>query len=73
MKLQALEDMMSLNNDFIPVTFDGNVYRPHMLARWYGLRDFVVLTPARSFSVTSESKIKILLSSICIAINNSNW
>ena len=72
-KLQALEDMMSLENDFIPVLFEGNSSHPHLLTQWYGLRDFIVLTPAQGVIISSESKIKILLSSVCIAINNSNW
>lgn len=71
-KLQALEDMMSLENDFVPVVFEGNSSHPHLLTRWYGLRDFIVLTPAQGVIISSESKIKILLSSVCIAINNSN-
>ncbi|KAG8318859.1 Rab3 GTPase-activating protein catalytic subunit, partial [Homalodisca vitripennis] len=71
-KLQPLEDMMSMENDFIPIVFEGNRSHPHLLTRWYGLRDFIVLTPAQGVVVTSESKIKILLSSVCIAVNNTN-
>lgn len=72
-QLQPLEDMMSMENDFVPIVFEGNQSHPHLLARWYGIRDFMVLTPAQGVIITSESKIKILLSSVCIAINNSNW
>ncbi|XP_054281898.1 rab3 GTPase-activating protein catalytic subunit isoform X2 [Macrosteles quadrilineatus] len=71
-KLQPLEDMMSTENDFVPIVFEGNKSHPHLLTRWYGLRDFIVLTPNQSVVITSESKIKILLSSVCIAVNNSN-
>lgn len=72
-RLQPLDDMMSVENDFVPIVFEGNKSHPHILAQWYGLRDFLVLTPAHGVIITSESKIKILLSSACIAINNSNW
>lgn len=72
--LQPLEDMMSMDNDFMPVVFvKGNQTQPHILSRWYGLRDFIVITPCHGCDITSESKMKILLSSACIAINNSNW
>ncbi|XP_039279363.1 rab3 GTPase-activating protein catalytic subunit [Nilaparvata lugens] len=72
-KLQALEDMMHNDNDFIPVVCNDNNSHPHVLARLYSLREFIVINPASSAMakyITEESKIKILLSSICIAINN---
>jgi Rab3 GTPase-activating protein catalytic subunit len=74
-RTQALEDMMSLDNDFPPETkcdFGDDSSHPHPLVRWYGLRDFVVVTPARC-SMSGDSRMKILLSSVYIAINNSNW
>lgn len=40
--------------------------------RWYGLRDFLVLVPQRSSNVASESRVKILLSSLSIAVSNTN-
>ncbi|XP_071844702.1 rab3 GTPase-activating protein catalytic subunit-like isoform X2 [Apostichopus japonicus] len=62
---QALEDMMSSENDFPP--------RAHCLCRWYGLRHFVVLIPAaNSDAVLSESKCNLLLSSLTIAVNNTS-
>ena len=74
-KSQALDDMMSLENDFPPQMEssleDGSVH-PHPLARWYGLRDFVVVAPTREH-ISDESRIKILLSSIYVAVDNSNW
>lgn len=74
-RTQALDDMMSLDNDFPPEikcdSGDGSSY-PHPLVRWYGLRDFIVITPARC-SMSGDSKMKILLSSVYIAISNSNW
>jgi len=73
-RTQALDDMMSLDNDFPPETkcdFGDVSSHPHPLVRWYGLRDFVVVTPARY--VSDETRMKILLSSVYMAINNSNW
>ncbi|XP_022111820.1 rab3 GTPase-activating protein catalytic subunit-like [Acanthaster planci] len=62
---QAMEDMLLMENDFPP--------RAHCICRWYGLRHFVVLTPvANSDAVLSESKINLLLSSMAIAVNNTN-
>nr|CAD7443748.1 unnamed protein product [Timema bartmani] len=60
-KNQALEDIMSMENVFPPQCDAGNVNgrsttRPHPLARWYGLRDFMVLAPARGFDISTESK-----------------
>nr|CAD7196420.1 unnamed protein product [Timema douglasi] len=76
-KNQALDDIMSMENVFPPQCDGGNVNgryntRPHPLARWYGLRDFMVLAPARGFDISTESKVKILLSSVYMAVNNSN-
>jgi len=74
-RTQALDDMMSFDNDFPPATkydFDDGSSGPHPLVRWYGLRDFVVVTPAH-YGMSGESRMKILLSSVYVAINNSNW
>ncbi|KAJ4436008.1 hypothetical protein ANN_18632 [Periplaneta americana] len=69
---QALDDILSLDNDFPPqmeYDFGDGSSHPHPLARWYGLRDFVVVAPARN-SISAESRVKILLSSIYMAVNN---
>jgi hypothetical protein len=74
-RTQALDDMMSIDNDFPPATkcdFGDVSSDLHPLVGWYGLRDFVVVTPAR-YGMSGESKMKILLSSVYVAINNSNW
>ncbi|XP_078259535.1 rab3 GTPase-activating protein catalytic subunit isoform X1 [Rhinoraja longicauda] len=61
---EAMQDMLSMSNDFPP--------RAHCLVRWYGLREFVVITPAaNSDAVISESKCNILLSSISVALGNT--
>lgn len=43
----------------------------HPLARWYGLRDFVVVAPASRRGITNESQIRIVLSSLHIAVAES--
>lgn len=61
----AMRDIMSWENDFPP--------RAHCLVRWYGLRDFIIIHPStNNEAITNEDKAKLLLSSICIAINNTN-
>lgn len=67
--LITLMDIMNIENDFIPIVYDGDESSPHVLVRWYGLRDFVVLTPLKGH-LTSESKLKLLLSSFSMAANN---
>ena len=60
------QDLLSVENDFPS--------QAHCLARWYGLRDFVVMAPAsQSDSISTESRANILLSSISIALANTSW
>lgn len=65
---QAFTDLMSFENDFC--ILDESEENIHPLARWYGLREFVVLSPVKS--IHNESQIRILLSSIHIAVADSN-
>lgn len=69
-KCQAFIDIMALanNNCVLDEKSDETI---HPLARWYGLRDFVVVSPAQK-SITNESQIRILMSSIHIAVAESN-
>ncbi|XP_072301479.1 rab3 GTPase-activating protein catalytic subunit [Eucyclogobius newberryi] len=61
----AMQDLLCMNNDFPP--------RAHCLARWFGLREFVVLSPgAHCEAVVSESRCNLLLSSVSIALQNSS-
>ncbi|XP_054718662.1 rab3 GTPase-activating protein catalytic subunit-like [Uloborus diversus] len=61
----CLMDMMSRENDFPP--------KAHCLVRWYGLREFVVIHPAKSNdAIMTEDRTKMLLSSVYIAVNNTN-
>lgn len=73
-KFEVHEDLLSLENDFLSMMLceDGSV-KPHYISRWYGLKKFVVLTPSKGSSIMNESKIKILMSSMTIAVNNQNW
>ncbi|XP_013865900.1 rab3 GTPase-activating protein catalytic subunit [Austrofundulus limnaeus] len=60
----AMQDLLLMHNDFPP--------RAHCLVRWYGLREFVVITPGTNCeAIISESKCNLLLSSISIALANS--
>lgn len=67
---QVFADLMSLNSDFCIVDekYESDI---HPLTRWYGLRDFVVVSPKKS-SIINKSQIRILLSSIHIAVAESN-
>lgn len=67
---QVFVDLMSHENDFCIVDpkIEGEM---HPLARWYGLREFVVIVPVKH-SITNQSQIKILSSSIHIAVSESS-
>lgn len=60
--------MLNTNNDFCQVE------RHHLeIAHYYGIREFMVLVCTRGASVTDETRIKILLSSVTIAVSNTKW
>ncbi|XP_015108534.1 rab3 GTPase-activating protein catalytic subunit isoform X2 [Diachasma alloeum] len=64
---QAHIDVLNISNDFLRIDKD------HMkIAKYYGLREFIVLAPAKRMAITDETKIKILISSLTIAANNAN-
>ncbi|KAL5005916.1 hypothetical protein ScPMuIL_017074 [Solemya velum] len=57
-------DMMNMDNDF--------PFRAHCLCRWYGLQEFIVAAPASNSDVIeNESRMKLLMSSISIALHNT--
>ncbi|KAK3568274.1 hypothetical protein QTP86_002770 [Hemibagrus guttatus] len=59
-----MQDLLCMNNDFPP--------RAHCLVRWYGVREFVVISPgANCEAIISESKCNLLLSSVSIALGNT--
>ncbi|KAJ3655242.1 hypothetical protein Zmor_014378 [Zophobas morio] len=47
-----------------------NVVEHSCLSRWYGLNEYIVLGPAGNVGITSESRIKVLLSSVYVASAN---
>lgn len=58
-------DLMNFENDFPS--------RAHYLCRWYGLQEFVTISPANEKQpIESESRSKLLLSSVAIAFGNSH-
>ncbi|XP_064182780.1 rab3 GTPase-activating protein catalytic subunit [Anguilla rostrata] len=60
----AMQDLLCMNNDFPP--------RAHCLVRWYGVREFVVISPgANCEAIISESKCNLLLSSVSISLANT--
>uniref|UniRef100_A0A1B0DRF3 Uncharacterized protein n=1 Tax=Phlebotomus papatasi TaxID=29031 RepID=A0A1B0DRF3_PHLPP len=67
---QAFMDLMSLDNDYsiLDEEVEGSM---HPIARWYGLRDFVVVVSTKQ-PIYNESQIRILLSSVHIAVAESN-
>lgn len=65
---QAFTDVLSFENEFC-ILDEGNE-DIHPLARWYGIREFVVIVPIEQ--TLNESQIRILLSSIHICAADSN-
>uniref|UniRef100_A0A182QTP4 Uncharacterized protein n=1 Tax=Anopheles farauti TaxID=69004 RepID=A0A182QTP4_9DIPT len=76
---QTFVDLMSIENDYCVAygaqraTSGGEDAddRLHPLAQWYGLREFVIVTPVKK-SIANESQIRILTSSVHIAVSESS-
>lgn len=66
--LQCQKDALDTSNDFVKL--NDNCME---IARYYGVREFLVLIPVRKASLTDETRIKIVVSSLTIATNNANW
>ncbi|XP_066597838.1 rab3 GTPase-activating protein catalytic subunit [Prorops nasuta] len=64
---QCQRDAMDIANDFACLEKDHLV-----IVRYYGVREFLVLVPIKRGAITDETRIKILLSSLAIAVNNAN-
>ncbi|XP_047740524.1 rab3 GTPase-activating protein catalytic subunit isoform X2 [Hyalella azteca] len=45
--------------------------RAHCVARWYGLREFIIAAPASSSCSVAPSKARLLLSALTLAANNT--
>ncbi|KYM94324.1 PREDICTED: rab3 GTPase-activating protein catalytic subunit isoform X1 [Cyphomyrmex costatus] len=65
--IQCQKDALDISNDFVKLNDDCME-----IARYYGVREFLVLIPARKTNLTDETRIKIVLSSLTIASNNAN-
>jgi hypothetical protein len=67
---KSMADLLNKTNDF--QTVSCKQAQTPLLAYWFGICKFVVLTPTRSnHFIDSESRAKVILSSISIAINNT--
>lgn len=67
---KSMADLLNKTNDFQAVS--SNQAQTPSLAYWFGLCKFVVLAPTRANSyVDSESRAKVVLSSLSVAINNT--
>lgn len=66
--IQCQKDALDIFNDFVKL--DDNCME---IARYYGVREFLVLMPVKKANLTDETRIKIILSSLTIATNNANW
>lgn len=65
---QSHIDILNITNDFVRIDQD------HLeIARYYGIREFILLTPGKRISISDETRIKILVSSLTIASTNANW
>jgi hypothetical protein len=48
-------------------------FAPHVVAEYFNVKEFAVLTSTGLDHVAQESRLKVLLSSACMALNNTNW
>uniref|UniRef100_A0A1X7SER3 Uncharacterized protein n=1 Tax=Amphimedon queenslandica TaxID=400682 RepID=A0A1X7SER3_AMPQE len=57
--------MMGLSSDFPPRAH-------HHISRWYGVDQFILISPdEKSHAISSEAQSKLLLSSISLAVANT--
>lgn len=67
-KTECQKDIFNSSNDF------ARIDQEHLeIASYYGIREFLVLVPGKRNAIIDETRMKILLSSITIAANNTNW
>ena len=62
-----LQSAISQENHVFPPQFE-----PHKVAGYFDIKEFAVLSSAHSEPLENESKLKALMSSACIALNNTN-
>lgn len=68
---QTFVDLMSLDNNWCILDDKFNLNTIHPLARWYGLRQFIVLSTVGGAAI-NENQRRILLSSVHIVIGETN-
>ncbi|XP_040165301.1 rab3 GTPase-activating protein catalytic subunit [Anopheles arabiensis] len=73
---QTFVDLLSIENDYCMAygqrsDGDEDEQKLHPLAQWYGLREFVIVAPVKK-SISNESRIRILMSSVHIAVSESS-
>lgn len=70
---KSIAELLSRTNDFKSPQVVGDIPTPSV-AHWYGLTKFLVISPTRSNNhIKDESEANLILSSVSIAINNTNW
>eukprot|EP00794_Sanderia_malayensis_P017421 gene17421-19165_t len=58
--------------DMFDIKFDFPS-RAHCIARWYGLKEFFILSPTNpNDEINTESRVKLLLSSLSISLTNTS-
>lgn len=69
----TFKDLMNLENTFSPVDNRRSInpFRIHPVAAWYGIREFVIITPVHT-AIKNESQIRILQSSVHLSVAESN-
>ncbi|XP_011506540.1 PREDICTED: rab3 GTPase-activating protein catalytic subunit [Ceratosolen solmsi marchali] len=63
---QCQKDILNATNDFAQLDQDKLE-----IARLYGIREFLLLMPTKQSLITDETRIKILLSSLTVALSNT--
>lgn len=67
---QAFVDLMSLENNWCTLDEKSNL-NIHPIARWYGLRQFIVIATVGGATI-NENQRRILLSSVHLAVGETN-
>ncbi|KAK2582517.1 hypothetical protein KPH14_004814 [Odynerus spinipes] len=66
-KTECQKDIFNSSNDF------ARLDQEHLeIAPFFGIREFLVVVPGKKHTIINETRMKILLSSITIAANNTN-
>ncbi|KAF7266262.1 hypothetical protein GWI33_020297 [Rhynchophorus ferrugineus] len=67
----TLKHPLNTWHDFVFASGLDTGHKDICLAEWYGLNEYIVISPAGEIGITNnESRAKVLLSSACMLINN---